>query len=307
AASVATLAPSPRRRRRRERAGGAGQDGGASAGLYSDRRKSKVWNYYAKLGDAYVECNVCKKQLSFHNSTTTMREHLVRKHGIRDALLPHAKDDQAAEADAAAYETGPKRSRPAPAESFPPHATSRVESRTETILRLVLEMIFRDLHPLSVVKDKGFGLLLAYLEPGFTPPPPAQLSAALRHCYDVAKRHAERHVRAAQALVLCAEPWASHLGQAYVTVVATFVDAEWRRVRCVLETRRARGGGGDDDDDEEDEGLGEELRAALAGFGLSGKSVFCVVHGNAATRPRWPRDTGWGKLCCAARALQLCV
>ncbi|NXQ91778.1 RSLE3 protein, partial [Nyctibius grandis] len=291
-AAASTLAPSPRRRRRRER-GGAGQDGGGG-GLYSDRRKSKVWNYYAKLGDAYVECNVCKKQLSFHNSTTTMREHLVRKHGIRDTLLllpPHPKDDPPADLDP---ETAPKRPRHAPAETPHHHATPRADA----ILKLVAEMIFRDLHPLSMVKDKGFGLLLGYFEPGFTPPPPPQLAAALRHRYDAVKQHLERYVRVAQALALCVEPWASHLGQAYVTVTATFVDAEWRRARCVLETRRARG-----DDDEE--GLGDELCAALAGFGLSGKSVFCVVHGGAGTRS-WD-TSGWSTLSCAARALHLCV
>ncbi|TRY59887.1 hypothetical protein DNTS_008120 [Danionella cerebrum] len=56
---------------------------------FPDRRKSKVWNHYTQVNHTSVECNHCKRQYSFHNSTTSMREHLGRKHGIReDSLQP---------------------------------------------------------------------------------------------------------------------------------------------------------------------------------------------------------------------------
>ncbi len=59
---------------------------------FSDRRTSKVWNHYTQLNLHRVECNHCKRQLSFHNSTTSMREHLGRKHSIREgAVPPHNK------------------------------------------------------------------------------------------------------------------------------------------------------------------------------------------------------------------------
>ncbi|NWX24437.1 RSLE3 protein, partial [Aegotheles bennettii] len=273
-------------RRRREK----GTDG---AGLGVDRRKSKVWNYYRKLGDAYVECNVCKKQLSFHNSTTTMREHLVRKHSIRETLLSHIKDDHGAEPDSAAPENAAKRCRQTPPESGSHHA----EARSDVLLELVLEMIFRDLHPLSVVKDKGFRLLLGYLEPGLVLPAPAQLAGMLRHRYSAARQHLERYLRTVQSVVVCAELWGSQLGQTYLSLTASFVDTEWRRARCVLETRPA----GEED---AEGGLGEKLQAVLSEFGLSGRSVLCVVHES-------PRSAavarGWRSLCCAARALHLCV
>ncbi|KAG5844537.1 hypothetical protein ANANG_G00163550, partial [Anguilla anguilla] len=78
------LGPSLKRRGERG-VGGIGRPLYSAAG---DRRKSKVWNYYTQMSETHVECNVCKKQLSFHNSTTTMREHLVRKHSIRDSGPP---------------------------------------------------------------------------------------------------------------------------------------------------------------------------------------------------------------------------
>ncbi|NXI71736.1 RSLE3 protein, partial [Anseranas semipalmata] len=288
--AAAGLGPSPRRRREK----GAGPEG-ASPALYVDRRKSKVWNYYTKLGDAYVECNVCKKQLSFHNSTTTMREHLVRKHSIRDTPLARLKDDPSSESDYAAQEA--KRSRQTPPERGPYRAASCSEPRADVILELVLEMIFRDLHPLSVVKDKGFGLLVGYLEPAFSLPSPAQLSGMLWHRYNVVKQHLERYLQTAQALAVCVEFWASRLGQTYLTVTANFIDGEWRRARCLMETRQAQRDRAEGD-------LGEKLYAVLSEFGLPGKAVFCVVHDGA----RQPKAAyGWSSLCCAAHSLQLCV
>ncbi|NWZ30109.1 RSLE3 protein, partial [Asarcornis scutulata] len=282
---AATLCPAASRRRREK---GAGPEG-AGIALGVDRRKSKVWNYYTKLGDAYVECTVCKKQLSFHNSTTTMREHLARKHSIRDAP---PKDEHGAEHEG--HEA--KRPRPTPPESGPQHGAPCPDARSEVILELVLEMIFRDLQPLSVVRDKGFGLLLGYLEPGFALPAPARLAGMLQHRYGAARREVERYLRTAQGLVVCLEPWASRLGHGYLSISASFIDGEWRRARCLLETRRAR-------QDEPEGDFGEQLRAALAEFGLCSQAVLCVVHDGA--RPA--TANGWAGLCCAARVLQRCV
>ncbi|XP_021239059.1 zinc finger BED domain-containing protein 1-like, partial [Numida meleagris] len=162
---------------------------------------------------------------------------------------------------------------------------------------LLLEVIFRDLQPLSVVKDRGFGLLLGYLEPGFGLPTPAQLAGALRRKYGAAKLQLERYVRAARSLVLCAELWAAQPGRGYVTVSASFIDAQWRRARCVLGTRP-----GEDDGD-----LEEGLRAALDEFGLDGSTVLCVVHDGERGAGGCRAGPGWRVLGCAARTLQQCV
>ncbi|XP_075774069.1 E3 SUMO-protein ligase ZBED1-like [Pelodiscus sinensis] len=298
--SVATnLGPAARRKREK----GANHDG-TNTSLYVDRRKSKVWNYYTKLGDAYVECNVCKKQLSFHNSTTTMREHLVRKHSIRDTLLSQLKDDQASESDYVAQENMIKRSRQMTPENYMYHAASCSEPRTDVILELVLEMIFRDLHPLSVVKDKGFGLLIGYLEPNFTLPSPIQLSSMLWHRYNVVKQHLERYLQTAQSIVICVEFWVSQPNQTYLTITANFIDGEWRRARCTLETLLVHETKGEGD-------LGEKLYSILSEFGLSNKSIFCVMHdtlqNTMMNSQQLKRVYGWTSLCCAAHILHLCI
>ncbi|XP_077192625.1 E3 SUMO-protein ligase ZBED1-like [Paroedura picta] len=296
----ANLGPCTRRRREK----GSGHDG-TSTSLYVDRRKSKVWNYYTKLGDAYVECNVCKKQLSFHNSTTTMREHLVRKHSIRDTLLSQLKEDQVSDPDYIAQESAIKRARQLTTEnSGQYHAMSCTEPRTDVILELVLEMIFRDLHPLSVVKDKGFGLLIGYLEPSFILPSPVQLSSMLWHRYNMVKQHLEHYLQTAQSIVISAEFWLSHPNQVYLTIMTNFIDGEWRRARCILETQQVH-------ENKVESNLGDRLYSVLTDFGLSNKSVFCVMHDSqqALETNLLPLKSvyGWTSLCCAAHLLHLCV
>ncbi|XP_010163933.1 zinc finger BED domain-containing protein 1-like, partial [Antrostomus carolinensis] len=293
--ATTNLTPSLKRKK------GVGQEG-MNMTFYIDRRKSKVWNYYTKLGDAYVECNICKKQLSFHNSTTTMREHLVRKHSMRNTLLSQLKDDQLTESDYPAQESVAKRCRQTTPESGFNHGASCSEPRNDVMVELVLEMIFRDLQPLSVVKDKGFGLLVGFLEPGFALPSPAQLAGKLRQRYNVVKQHLERYLQTAQSMVVCVEFWISQLGWTYRTVTANFIDEEWRRARCGLETRQADG-------DEAD--FGEKLHNILSEFGLSGKAVSCVMHNTpgSAAESRWhlEKTPNWSSLCCAARTLHLCI
>ncbi|NWH67647.1 ZBED4 protein, partial [Geococcyx californianus] len=289
---MAASSPTSSARRRRERV-----PDGPSSVLHVNRRKSKVWNYYTKLGDAYVECNVCKKQLSFHNSTTTMREHLVRKHSIRDTLLSQLKDDTASESDYTAPETALKRSRQMTPENY-------LEPRSDVILELVLEMIFRDLHPLSMVEEKGFGLLFGYLEPGFSLPAPKQLSDMLQLRYNVVKQHLGHYLQMAQAITVSVEFWESRLGQTNLTVTANVIDGKWQRARCILETQQAHR-------DEAETSLAEKLYTILSEFSLSSKSVFCVVQDSpwstAANGQQLGDAYGWRSLCCAAHSLHCCV
>ncbi|NXN93735.1 DSLE protein, partial [Rhinopomastus cyanomelas] len=257
-------------------AGCAAPSAGFSAAA---RRKSKVWNYYSKLGDAFVECNVCRKQLSFHNSTTTMREHLARKHGIRDAPEP------------ALHPEPPRRGRKTPDGAF---------SRGEALGELLLGMVCRDLQPLATVKDEGFGRLVAFLEPGLSLPALSHLGGLLRCRYVAARSRLQRLLQgAAGSVVLSVEPWAPAPHRRYISVAAHWVDGEWRRIRCLLATRPAPTGAT----------CGEELRSILGSFGVEPAAVLCVVQRDAGDEDgaAAQQEGGWRRLRCAAHGLQRSV
>ncbi|XP_069500442.1 E3 SUMO-protein ligase ZBED1-like isoform X2 [Ambystoma mexicanum] len=284
---------------RRKREKGINLDG-TTTPLAVDRRKSKVWNYYTKLGDAYVECNVCKKQLSFHNSTTTMREHLVRKHSIRDTLLSQLKEEQASEPE----EILSKRSRQDSPENHLCPLASCSEPRTDMITDLVLEMIFRDLHPLSVVEDKGFGLLIGYLEPNFSLPSPAQLSSMLWHKYYVVKQHLEQYLHTAESIVLSVDFWVNLPNQPYLTITANFIDSNWSFARCIMETQQVH-------ENERKDSLADKLSSVLVEFGSTVKSVFCVMHDclsdMLAISEQLLKLHSWTSICCAGHMLHHCI
>ncbi|XP_053545450.1 E3 SUMO-protein ligase ZBED1-like [Bombina bombina] len=261
-----------------------------------DHSKSKVWNYYTKLGDTCVECNVCRKQMSFHNNTTCMREHLVKRHSILDAGFIKIKEGSKKELPS--LEGSPKRLR----QAFPERELC--EARTEVISELVLEMIFRDLHSFSLVEDKGFSYLIAYLEPGFSFPSPLQLSSMLWNKYNLVKQQVQYCLQTASSVVLSIESWTSLANQPCMSITANFIDGEWRLSSYMLETHHLNLSKTEDS-------LAERLCNVLVEFGLSMKAVSCIVHGHSpsllANAQSLKVAHTWTSLCCAANILQLCV
>ncbi|XP_071980303.1 E3 SUMO-protein ligase ZBED1-like [Engystomops pustulosus] len=268
-----------------------------SSTLSVDHSKSKLWNYYTKLGDAYVECKVCKKQLSFHNSTTTMREHLVRRHSLRSIGIPPTKEQP--ELDYHEEEGAVKRLRQALPESGLCPSVS--ESRPQAIANLILEMVYRDLHPPSLVEDEGFRLLLSYLEPNVELPTSTQLADMLWHKYTVVKQQLKCFLKSALSVVLSIVSWTDHSKKLCLAITANVIDDDWRLCRYLLETQLLQ--------NKVDDNLIERLGSVLAEFGLSSNIVSCVVHdASMSTHAQSLKDTyGWASLCCTAHVLQLCV
>ncbi|KAG2470619.1 E3 SUMO-protein ligase ZBED1 [Polypterus senegalus] len=290
-----------------------------------DRRKSKVWNYYTQLNESHVQCNVCKKQLSFHNSTTTMREHLVRRHSIRDNCPPppnfpeqHQVKEELQEAEISGLHGDSMAKRVRTTEtlaitavggpdhtSFPPPPPDSSRSAS-LVTELILEMIYRDLHPLSVVQEKGFKTLLSCMEPSFQIPSPSHLGSLLWHKYNVLKQHLElyfHHTTAPHSVVLCTEHWkVPDSDRFYLSVSTHFIDRNWRMAHCLLETKPVAS----------HEGVLEEtLLAILSSFRIPENSVFGVVHDSLTSMQTCARPLQelhrWRSLCCTGNALKLSV
>ncbi|XP_066518302.1 E3 SUMO-protein ligase ZBED1 [Hoplias malabaricus] len=390
--------------------------------MIPERRTSKVWDHYTQLSMYRVECNHCKRQLSFHNSTTSMREHLGRKHSIRDGTVPPpntanihnpsalhqqmvqsglrnsrlATSGAAADVSAGVFQPivpvivkeehheqlpadggepkhhstypsssaggGPSNTNTIPnqdmdiAYGFSPEEINTTltttggtnisgtrgcsDKRAGVFTDLILEMVFRDLQPLSVVEERGFRLLVSCLEPNYPVPSPSLLGSLLWHRYHVLKQCLQQHLQlslAPRCLALCTEHWRSiescgveGSGQSYFTVSAHFVDSNWRLARCVLETRSVPKYKGNSTGSSLAK-FANILKAVLSEFNLPDKYVFCVVHdttngaesrmqSNLALDPDYQHEfpgpshapilslpEGWEPVLCAGEALKLCV
>lgn len=273
---------------------------GTSSKVSMDHFKSKTWNYYTKLGDTFVECKVCKKQFSFHNGATGMREHLLRMHNVHNSSISQIKEHP--ELDFPDRDGATKRLRQSlPSDSICPSIS---EPQAQVIANLVLEMIISDLHSLSVVEEKGFARLVNFLEPNIELPTQAHLASMLWQKYNVMKQQLKCCLQAAPSVVLSIENWADNAKRSYLSISANVIDSNWRFCRSLLETHPVYQAKADND-------LGEHLHAMVAEFGLCSNRVSCVVHDKSSMLSTYFRSFkdayGWTSLCCTAHSLQGCV
>ncbi|XP_028839127.1 zinc finger BED domain-containing protein 4 [Denticeps clupeoides] len=294
----------------------------------SQRRTSKVWKFYKQLTETSVMCIFCKKKLAFNNSTTSMREHLIRLHKVSNNTLTSASvpplpgntpDGETALQPAAVCVKEEPNDGAISSEGVEPkyvqstevdeivmdnHAVTEAGSKktASSVTDLVLGMVTCDLQPLTVVEERGFGLMLRSLEPSYVPPSPGQLGSLIWQRYSGCKKHLQLHLRASLAsrsLALCAESWSSYAaaGQTYLTVSGSFIDRNWRLVRCCLATQPLP----------DPSCTGRILTAALSDFGLPETLVSCVVRDTADAPDGPPLPEGWAELRCVAAALQQCI
>ncbi|KAM9326239.1 E3 SUMO-protein ligase ZBED1-like [Gastrophryne carolinensis] len=266
--------------------------------LSTSYSKSKMWNYYTKLGDTYVECKVCRKQFSLQNSSTAMRDHLLKGHSVHGSANPLIKEHP--ELDSPDDVGVVKRLK----QTMPSEILCPSESRTQLIANLLLEMVYRDLHPLQVVENKGFAQLITYLEPNIDLPSQTQLADMLWHNCAVMKQQLKHILQGAPTVVISIENWVDHSKMPYLSVAVNIIDSKWRFCRYLLETQSVEPGKVED-------GLADRLLSTLLKFGLATNLVSCVVHDQSSLLSVYSRsfkeDYGWTSLCCSAHILQNCV
>ncbi|GCB82899.1 E3 SUMO-protein ligase ZBED1 [Scyliorhinus torazame] len=262
-----------------------------------------TWEFFKKLNERCVECSLCRKQLCYHNSMTSLREHLRRKHNLSELDLRQSQDEGSSSSESMGQEHEVK-NKPVSISQLVLHdARPCSEKREEVISDLILGMVFRDLQPLSLINNEGFKRLVGFLEPSYKIPSSTLLATSLRHKYTIAKLQLEHHLHSVPSLTLSTDTWTSQGKQTYLTIVGHFIDCRWRLARCVLKTTPQYNPAPDY--------IGEVLYTVAGEFGVSCKAVSCVVHDSASgllSSARLLQERfGWSSLCCAGRMLQLCI
>ena len=56
--------------------------------------KSQVWNFFTKKGKKFVACNICNASLVYHGGTSSMLQHLKRKHPCENIVKSVEKQKQ---------------------------------------------------------------------------------------------------------------------------------------------------------------------------------------------------------------------
>lgn len=113
--------------------------------------KSQVWKFFTKKGEKSVTCNICNAGLSYHGGTSSMLQHLKRKHPCEYVVKPREKQKQ---------------------KKLDIFAKKRACSteRAGMISDRIANVIIKDLRPINIVSGQGFQELISFLEPGYRLP-----------------------------------------------------------------------------------------------------------------------------------------
>lgn len=184
----------------------------------SASKRSEVWKYFDQ-NDHHVVCKICQAKLSYHNSTSTMRNHLKCKH--RNIIIdePSNEDTQL------------------PITTFATSSRRRcTPERAEKTTQLIAKMISRDMLPLSFVEGEGFKEVLQFLEPDYDIPSRRTLTARIELQHESSVSKLKSTLATVDFMAITSDSWTALTTESYVTITCHFI-ADTKVNSYVLQTR----------------------------------------------------------------------
>ena len=163
---------------------------------------SEVWKFFERKGNRTVECMLCHSNLAYHGGTSSMKEHLKRKH---PADNPTEDGYKQRKLDVFAK----KRS----------CSSERVGAISEQIVM----MIVKDLRPISIVNGKGFQQLIRFLEPDYRLPLATHLTHLIENRYKVEKQKVHDIINSkSDYIAITADIWTRMATESYLTMTVHY-------------------------------------------------------------------------------------
>ena len=146
----------------------------ASSSSSSTTCKSEVWIFLQKGSDPkQVTCSICHADLAYHGGTSSMKEHLKRKHPAEDSTIGKESSSSKSRKQARLDVFTKKR--------------SCSPQRAAVISDLITQVIVKDLRPINMANGEGFQQLIAYLEPGYHLPSDTHFTHLIERRYAAMK------------------------------------------------------------------------------------------------------------------------
>ena len=225
------------------------------------RQRSTIWMSFTTgtvEGRSVATCNLCEKVLRYNGATTSnLLDHLaVHRKRTDEACRRQHRMDQFV--------------------TTKPPTRSCSDLRARDITFLLARYCWINLRPINLVHDQGLRDLLAFIEPGYSPPSHTHIASIVRNRHSDAQQLLRRILAEQSSIALTTDIWTSGATQAYATTTAHFVDTNgsWSMKSCCLETVHFGG-------HHTGERIAEKLKAVAAGYGINRK-VTAVVHDQAA-------------------------
>ncbi|CAG9840680.1 unnamed protein product [Diabrotica balteata] len=173
--------------------------------------------------------------------------------------------------------------------------------KKQKINDLIINMIVKDLQPMSIVDDTGFKELIMGLESSYCMPSRFIITNSfLPQKYDQKKEKLKALLTKTNAITLTTDSWtAQHSHTSYIGYTAHFITDEWILYSCLLRIHQY-------DESHTAEHLKEELINVVNEWEIFNK-VFAVTSDNAPNVKAAIRLTDWGHIICFAHNINLVV
>lgn len=291
-------------------------------------KKSRVWEYFEKIDNSKVKCNICKRDFKFSGNTSNLHFHLRRKHltfSVGEKILENLeteeeldnseiavtsiKDVPSKEGSCTTREVNvgaststseiehPKKKFKQAALAFKTAHMS--ETRRKKIDRLVIEMICKDFQPISVVEDTGFKNLIQELEPRYSLPSRRTIGRTLLpDLYSQIKTRLLSILRNIENVAITTDIWTSANTQSYLTLTCHFILYDDLKSYVITTTKLS----------EQHTGpyLANVMKKYFGEWGIS-KKISAIVSDNAANIRNAIRILNYENLPCTAHTLNLVV
>ncbi|KAI4801496.1 hypothetical protein KUCAC02_019391 [Chaenocephalus aceratus] len=258
----------------------------------SKSKTSKVWDHFILDNvKKVVKCNICKGNLAWHGSTSSMMEHLKRKHvGVLE-------DDS----------TRPKRSCASPTAMDQYLQRKRPVSlqQATALTNSILTMLVKDMRPMSMVDGEGFREMISQFNPEYILPSRTHFTHLMEKKYEATLLKVKETIKEVKsALTLTADVWTSRATEAYLGVSCHFISEDWEMKTLNLATMPL---------EERHSGVNimTWLEEVIAKYDILPTKIKAVVDDNGsnivAAMRMLEEKHGWASVRCSGHTLQLIV
>ncbi|XP_032446924.1 zinc finger BED domain-containing protein 1-like [Xiphophorus hellerii] len=265
--------------------------GECSEGEPRKRQKmSKVWEHFRlNRKDNTAQCIHCKAELAYHNSTTSMLQHLKRKHPL------HASNS---------YTVANSEPKSHTLDSFVQRVPGCSVVQAAEFTNSILNMIITDMRPLSVVEDEGFQKMISTFNPNYTPPSRTYFVKMMEKKYEEIKDKLKNILKETDSIALTADIWTSVATEAYLGVTCHFLGEDWKMKSHTLTTMPL-------EERHTAANIAEWLEEVIAKFDVPPEKVRAVIHDNGANIVAAVKILAekhkWASVRCAGHTLNLVV
>ena len=257
------------------------------------KKRSQAWDFFDFLDDTKkkVKCRLCSVLLSYCGGTTTMNNHLERKHPSVFKQNSHCGSGNVKmigslpqQVDMRKFTTG--------------GAHTMTQQRYQKITEKLAQMCALDFRPISIVSGPGFKEFVHTLDPSYEIPSHTTVRNYVNKSYRDAKVVLSEILLERPAIPLTTDLWTSHATQGYITLTSHFVDKNWDMRSQVLATRLV-------EDRHTGANIATEITKILDEFKL--RNISGILHDNAANMEAAMKILNFPHFGCCGHTLQLAI